>query len=83
MSEYLEQVEAQVEANDGAGGWDNGPESICAEMMEEIVDLAAWGRGLDGYPMSSEQQHRIEVIVSDAALIFDAVNELRDTYRQV
>ncbi len=79
---YSDEVEAQVERNDGAGGWDNGPEAICDEMAEEMVDVAAWGRGLDQYPITPEQQAILDLIVGDAGLIWEAIGRLKDTYAQ-
>lgn len=80
--DYASEVDAQVERNDGAGGWDNGPEAICDEVSEELVDVAAWLRGLERYDMTPEQRHRIDTIVSDASLIWEAVGELKATYHE-
>lgn len=80
MTDYSSEVDRRVAANTDNGGWDNGPESICDEVAEELVDVAGWLRGLERYPMTSEQRFRIDTIVADSSLIFDAVAELKATY---
>lgn len=80
--DYAAEVDRRVEANQGNGGWDNGPESICDEAIEETVDTAAWLRGLDGYPKPAGADDLIATIALDAALLFEAVHRLRDLYQQ-
>lgn len=81
LPDYSSEVDRRVEANQGNGGWDNGPESICDEVAEELVDVAGWLRGLEDYPMTPEQRHRIDTIVADSSLIWEAVAELKATYK--
>ena len=78
--DYGSEVDRRVEANTGNGGWSKGPEAICDETAEELVDVAGWLRGLEQYEMTPEQRHRIDTIVADASLIWDAVAELKVTY---
>jgi len=81
LPDFASEVDRRVAENTGNGGWDNGPVSICDEVAEELVDVAGWLRGLEQYEMTPEQRHRIDTIVADASLIWDAVAELKATYR--
>lgn len=77
----VENVGAQVATGDHADGWTKTPADICAEMADECVDVAGWGRGLDQHPMTAKQQGLLDVIVSDAALLHEAIGRLRETYQ--
>ena len=77
---YGDAVDAQVARNEGRGGWDRGPQAIIAEAAEEAVDITAWLRGLDRYPMTAGQLARVERIVGDAKLIWEELGELAGTY---
>jgi hypothetical protein len=78
---YADEVDAQVARNEGRGGWDKGPAAIVAEAAEEAVDIAAWLRGLDEYPMTAGQLDRVERIVNDSRLIWEELRELARAYR--
>lgn len=79
---YEAEVEAQVERNAGAGGWSRGPFAICREAREEAVDISAWLRGLDGYPMSAEQLARLDRITELARRAHAEILELEATYEE-
>lgn len=81
MPDYSAEVDRQVARNEGKGGWAKGPESICSETLEETVDIAAWLRGLDRYPMTWAQRLKIDAIVNDAALLFEEIDRLKNTYK--
>jgi hypothetical protein len=79
---YSDEVDAQVARNEGSGGWERGPLAICQEAAEEAIDIAAWLRGLDGYPMTGAQLDRIERVVGDSRLIWEELRELAQTFRE-
>lgn len=77
---YADAVEAKIEASVEVGGWAKGPAAICAEATEEAIDIAAWLRGLDGYPKPGRAEGLIDTIIADAALLYDAIRELGRLY---
>lgn len=84
---YWEAVEAKVEAvsrlvaaGDHADGWTKPPAEICAEMADEATDISGWSRGLDQHPSTPEQILMIDTIIGDAALLWEAIERLRETY---
>jgi hypothetical protein len=77
---YADEVDTQVARNEGRGGWDRGPQAIIAEAAEEAVDIAAWLRGLDQYPMTAGQLARVERIVGDAKLLWEELSDLSRSY---
>lgn len=80
-SSYEDEVEAQIARNEGKGGWDRGPLAIVHEAAEEAVDISAWLRGLEGYPLTGAQLDRIERVVGDSRLIWEELRELAQSFR--
>lgn len=86
---YADAVERKVEAaaerirrGEQVNGWDRGPEFICEQAAQEPVDVAGWLRGLEQHEMPPRAEELIDVIVGDAALLFDAIRELGRLYER-
>ena len=76
----IERIGQMVARGDHADGRLKTPAEIIEEMADEQVDTVGWSRLLDGYPMTAEQQGMIDTIVSDASLLWDAIERLKATY---
>lgn len=63
-------------------GWALGPERICGEAADELVDLSGWLRGLGQHELPPRAAELIDSITGDAALLWDCVQELRRLYER-
>lgn len=78
----IEQAAERIRRGEQVDGWSLGPERICREAADEVVDLAGWLRGLEQHEMPPRAAELIDVIVGDAALLFDAIKELGRLYER-
>lgn len=86
---YADAVEAKVEQaaerirrGEQVDGWALGPERICQEMADEMVDCSGWARGLEQYDLPPRAAEIIDLITGDCALIWDQIMELKRIYEQ-
>lgn len=84
---YIDAVEVKVaeaaeriEAGRQVDGWALGPARICAEAADECLDIAGWLRGLEQHEMPPRAAELVDVICGDAALLWDAIQELGRLY---
>lgn len=79
--QYADAVEAraeQIARLSALGG--NLPAGIVGKMAEKQADTTGWARLLDAHPMTPEQQGMIDTIVTDSALLWEAIERLKATY---
>lgn len=78
----VEQAAERIKAGQQVDGWSLGPERICAEAADECLDVSGWLRGLEQHELPPRAEELIDVIVGDAALLFDAIRELGRLYER-
>lgn len=87
QTRYTDAVDAKVaeaadriKAGRQVDGWALGPARICQEAADEAVDIAGWLRGLEQHELPPRAAELVDVITGDAALIWDAIQELGRLY---
>lgn len=76
----VEQVTVDIATGRAVDGWAKGPLFICDQAGDEPIDVAGWLRGLDEFPKPPGAEDLIATIVGDAALLYDAIDRLRQMY---
>lgn len=78
----LDRAAKRIKQGQQVDGWGCGPTRICQEAADECVDVAGWLRGLEQHEMPPRAAELIDVIVGDAALLWDAIRELGRLYER-
>lgn len=79
----FERIGQLVAQGDHADGSLKTQFEIAGEMADEAVDIPGWGRLFEEQGCTPEQRGMLDLIIADAALIWEAIERLKVTCEPV